>query len=289
MKRYLDIYFLDKYDAINYVNKQQSFLDYLNKIDSSQYYHETSGELNNGIKNDFLNFFNKSLLNWSPIEKYFMKLYIKEANKLLDKYPLFKKYPWIISKTDPKLLHGASFTFGKSIFISQKSVDNGIQYYRKTGKLKEYTLGTFIHEKIHVLQRYNQDKFDRFYLKQFPFMRKVNKIPNLIKKYILNHNLTNPDGLDLNWVYVDNDKVYYPLVPFDKDKTNSLKEQALDQNLKTHDLKDLPCLKKYIDILPKYGNNLLGLYHPNELIAHILDTQIVKNSVNLEYINELFD
>lgn len=284
------VIFAEPYTVRNYISTQQSFHDYLNSIKPSELYHESSGKIKNGNINDFTNFFYKSVLNWTPNEKYFMKMYIDKVDKYLRKYPLFSKYPWIVAKTDPKLLHGASFTLGRCIFISQRSVNNGISYYRKHNELKKYTLGTFIHEKIHILQRYNQQRFDHFYHLEFPFMKKVSSLPQNIYHHIYANNLTNPDGLDLRWVYIDSDnnQMYYPYVAFDQNETNSMYEKAIDTNMKLYNLGELNLLKDITKRLPKYKTNVLGVYHPNELIAHLLDKQIVDENVDLKYLDGLF-
>jgi len=273
-----------------YISSHKSFIDYLNTIKSTELYHESSGQIKNGNIDNFTNFFYKSMLSWTPREKYFIKMYIDEVDKYLRKYPLFSKYPWIIGKTDPKLLHGASFTLGKFIFISQNSINNGISYYRKHNKFKKYTLGTFIHEKIHILQRYNQQRFDKFYHLEFPFMKKVSSLPPTIYQHIYTNNLTNPDGLDLRWTYIDSSSKqrYYPYVAFDQNKTNSMYEKAVDSSMKLHNLNDLNLLKDITKKLPKYKTNPLGIYHPNELIAHLLDKQIVDGNVDLKYLDDLF-
>ena len=206
-------------------------------------------------------------------DKLCIEYYINVLKLNVKKYTSLINSKWNIVKVSDKIEKGMPFTLGEYIFLSDKLL---LKYYEdmiiKNKKNIIDNCETLIHEKIHIYQRYNQLLFDKFYRKHFGSI----KINNLIlKKPWKNKLLSNPDGLDVNYVYPYDNKFFLPLLINTK---NKLKQIVIELESK----KDLLITTKHYmnidDFKPfkKYSNDI-SCYHPNEIYAYLISKLIIKN------------
>lgn len=156
------------------------------------------------------------------------------------------------------------FTVGNTIFFTSISISS-------------IKTDTIIHELIHIHQRLNPNIYYKLY-KSLGFIRKN----ILIKDNIKIMKLTNPDGLDLEWIFRINNKYYLPMELIDKNlnfftvlillkRSNNIKYDF--QTVKIADL-------KYLNYYIKYFNRLnvtKQLYHPNEISARLITNTYNEN------------
>ena len=133
-------------------------------------------------------------------------------------------------------------------------------------KINKNILEILIHEKLHIIQRLYQDKFNKFYKSYYSFLDNVIQLENL-PRIIKDKSMTNPDNNFDLWLYKLNGKTYIPSLEITK---NGLKEFAYEY--KNYSNKTL--LKNII----KYSNT--SQTHPNELFAYEVSEQIVANNIN---------
>ena len=238
---------------------------YLKNVSNSEIVFKTGKLLK---KTNLYEFYIKNILNFTEYEKNIIQKYIEFININCSEYTSIVHTPWNFVKTHYKLEKGMPFTIGKCIFISNKFVDNLINSITNKNKFLDY-VDTLIHEKIHIIQRYNQVKFNKLYKKH---LNSINRPVKLTDKWKTQH-LKNPDGLDINWIYLSNNDYYLPLLTFNK---HGLKQKAIllkkyNNGFKTTDISlDLEDL----NIFSEYPNNI-STYHPNEISAYTLPKLIL--------------
>jgi hypothetical protein len=149
---------------------------------------------------------------------------------------------------------------------------------------------TLIHEKIHVLQRKHQEKFNDLYKKIYPFL--LSKCsPNIIPQNLQKINMNNPDGNNTYWIYKSYSKLWFPLLVVDDD--TKLKEYAYlveYDHIKGEykiDTTEYMTTDKLLKELPSH----MSLYHPNEIFAcQIAESIYNKRPISptiTEFINNL--
>ena len=137
---------------------------------------------------------------------------------------------------------------------------------------KKY-LETLIHEKIHIIQRTNQKKFNEFYKIHYPFLFKSIRLEKLPVKLMENH-MTNPDNNFDHWLYKISGKIYVPILEVQDGK---LIEYAYEYPTLTNKI----LLKSVL----KYSNTSQS--HPNELFAYTVASQIVNGNLDNVFKNFL--
>ena len=181
---------------IEFVDKENELIfQFLNKhIDSFN-----SNELfirNNQVKNkkNLKFIYKKNIENFNNSEKIKLKFIIKKINRYY-----FPNKKWYLVKTNDKIEKNMAFTLDKYIFLPSSYINNN-----NITDLAE----TLIHEKIHIIQRFNKQIFFNFYTQQLNFDY-TNKI---INKHLLNNiQITNPDGIEINWIFKKKNKYYLPI------------------------------------------------------------------------------
>uniref|UniRef100_A0A6C0IZQ5 Uncharacterized protein n=1 Tax=viral metagenome TaxID=1070528 RepID=A0A6C0IZQ5_9ZZZZ len=267
-----------------YKNNNQSTIKFVKKSDLNLYIYLKNYikhfKSKNEIKFKLGTTFNKNIL-----EEYLSNILIftKNDKKCLNYYLSILKQnvtnttinfsEWNFVKISYNIEKGMPFTLGKYIFLSDRLL---LKYYIDMAKKNKKNIidncETLIHEKIHIFQRYNQNVFDKYYRKKFNSL----KINNLsISEYWNNMIISNPDGLNINYIYIYKNTKYLPLLI---NYNNTLKQIVLE--LKSINSR-LITKNKYIDIhkfipFQKYSPDI-SCYHPNEIYAYLISKLIIKN------------
>lgn len=218
-------------------------------------------------KDNLATFYIDNILNFTSKEKKILRYYVEYINKLCKKYNKISQN-WNFIKISYIIDNSMPFTLDKYIFLSDKFLESML--IAKT--LKINFLDTLIHEKIHIIQRFNQNLFNKFYINNLNIIYS-DKLQ--ITDYWKKRHYKNPDGLDVKWIYKNNNNYYLPLLVMNDNNKNLLEEIIikLDSNLKT--TKNYTNIKEFI-LFKNIPNNIM-VYHPNESVAYILP-KIILNS-----------
>ena len=120
------------------------------------------------------------------------------------------------------------FTIDKYIILPKNTLEDLLQSY-KHGHFKTDFIDTLIHEKTHVIQRFNQSRFDTFYKTYYKHIvvRKFNDvIPDVLDK---NH-MANPDSNNSIWLYKLKNHTYIPMLVYSDNKIKSFAFNIEDYN-----------------------------------------------------------
>lgn len=154
-----------------------------------------------------------------------------------------------------------TFTINNWIVFNEITLKKFYLQWIKNLEINEF-VKLMLHEKIHILQRNNQNHFNKKYLELYPYINKciyIEKWPSLIKE---NHML-NPDTNLSLWIYKINGNIYYPY--FCKKTYQELAYNPCE-----------PYNKKEISVILKH-NLRYGLHHPNETFAIQVSESLIEH------------
>lgn len=270
----------DLYTNDNYISK-------FNKINIEARNFNSKNELEIFYKNEsFINITEKE-------EKAFrfmiLKLLEKINNKILYNFIVNYLLKITIIKSSNELEYGMPHTLKKNIIFPQSLFDNIVNKYNLNlvSSLLENEALTFLHELMHIHQRYNKEKYlDLFKKWGFEKAMFIHNYENI--KY---RNRRNPDGLNLDWVWNTNNKYYIINAIFNK-KPSSLGDVSYIAKYITKN--DNKIFSNNNDILIKLHNfdnfnDFFGItnnhYHPNEIASQYFEDYIniyyLKNEENI--------
>jgi len=226
-----------------------------------------------------------SIKDFTSSEQNRLKILTNEIiNDVIEFPTLYHQFNWNFVKLDSDIEWGMPFTLGEYIFLPENIFNmNDIE-------LKS----TLLHEQIHVIQRKNQKKFNLMYTKFLGFK----KINNCVKgEYLDKYRVSNPDGMDVNWIYKSGMHWIMPMLMMNPNNTNNIEEYGVYVNNKKGiynvDLTGggnepvmLPLNK--ISEYRKDFKRSSGIYHPNEYLAHSIEDAVYKNSKHAKLLLKLF-
>ena len=129
---------------------------------------------------------------------------------------------------------------------------------------------------MHILQRYNQTKFNHFYRDTYHFLGRSIPLEQLPKK-IKKRYMTNPDSNFLIWIYKYKNNSYFPIL---SKKGYSYEDIGINtRSGKTIGLDNMRVSNNF----SKY----ISFYHPNEIFACYVSALILKRQSNNSYIRFL--
>jgi len=123
---------------------------------------------------------------------------------LANDYPLFRQRPWRFVKVENRLCGGFSHTRGPCIIFSQRTVDRIVrardesppkQALRRMGPL-------FVHEQMHVLERYFPERFSKLFTEVFGFEHASVEEHAWLRE----RQICNPDAPRHEWVIAARDE-----------------------------------------------------------------------------------
>ena len=235
--------------------------NYLNSVHKNMYKIKLNKlELENNFKYHYLN----SIDNVDPKYNSMLKQYIARCNFLLSELHIFKRYDWkfLISKNNLEM--NMPFTIHDTIIIPETILNSLYLKYIRKQELSSSFINTLIHEKIHIVQRFNQKKFNKYYKSRYTFLagRYKENLPETISKIHMN----NPDSNNQIWTYKFNNELNYVLLKYNNHDT-----QSIGINIKNGNILDIdtPILKKQLG----FRTDTM-LYHPNEIFAYEVSKKI---------------
>ena len=188
-------------------------------------------------------------------------------NGLINQINLFGNTTWKIIQTH-NIESTMPHTQKDSIIFSNLFIEN-----IKNGKNLRENQRVLVHEQTHVLQRIYKDDFERLY-NEWGF-----KYIDNIKNFDINNNRTNPDGLELNWVFEYNGVRILPIALYKRNATNlrNVEYYGLDIS------EDNYIIGKSLLKDNKYYSNYFGIeynYHPNEISAVYFEYYFIEKITN---------
>ena len=165
--------------------------------------------------------------------------------------------PWKYLMSINNLEMGMPYTLGDYIIINNEMIGRG-----NNGIIsKDVLIEIIVHERLHIIQRLYQRKFNNFYRQKYPFLKKKYHLSQIPKK-LRAINMTNPDSNSRIWTYEINNKEYIPILVYNN---NSLIKLGFNKNN----------LQEKI----RLSNNTS--YHPNEKFAHEVSNKICLNTLDI--------
>jgi hypothetical protein len=278
MKRLLIIFMISIILICLFKKKREFFTNYfIHEIKKSKHFRHYINSISNEIKkvklpgfkinDNFKESYIKNLFSLTNEEQQKIDRYTSICDKKLRRVNLsiFFRYPWKIVKSNNNLELGMPFTLHDIIIIPSYMIN----------RLNEHTINnnfidTLIHEKTHVIQRFNQTKFNTFYMKTYPFLKKtIYKLPTELHK----NNMVNPDSNGQYWLYKFNNSLFYVFLKYKR--RGRVTSYAVDKNNIEADLDYLKKIYKF--------NPSTSVYHPNEIFAYELASQILNKNISNNY------
>ena len=248
-----------------------------------------------------------AVLNFNDHEKKIIKYYFGQLlNILISKATLLipRKIPILLIKLSNGVDWNYPYTINHAIILPEYFVNNAINKYnqsihnnalRRTITIE--IINTLCHELIHVIQRNKNIYPDHCRIFNFIYQKfwgfiKINKLKikfykSYQKKFY--NTITNPDGYNYQWViplfnsYNQSYQYFMPILT--KGEKNQHKGLLVKVILTAE---NFYLTDEYIEInqSPTYNQKFYGLskqlYHPNEILAHLISDYITKNIIYFE-------
>jgi len=245
-------------NPINY--EPDHFKRYINNISPKVYFTKTKIKIDS--KEEFGSVY-LSLLGKVPYYKQAqLDLYTERINKAFRDVNLqnIARTPTEYIMSKDALEMKMPYTLRDKIVFNEKSIE------KLPNHVAENILETFIHEKLHTIQRAHQEKFNAFYRKRYPFLHDIIPLEDL-PEHLRERHMTNPDNNFDLWLYTINGKIYIPLLEITDD---GLREYAYEYN--NTDNKVL--LRNILNHAKKSQT------HPNELFAYDVAAQLMRGEID---------
>jgi hypothetical protein len=226
-----------------------------------------------------------------------LRWYVSKLEPLVEKdYPLYAHTPWSFIKLDSRFEGGMPHTRGSHIVISEEVLKGLVQGRKNWPEWMSLAqIGdVLLHEQSHVVQRENPAQFAKLFTGLWKFKHAAVQGCD----WITQHQIVNPDGVDVNWVFPikdgDTTRWIWPLIVFgDVDDAN--KATFADMQMVAIDLeamgdnsfkakvgaggkpvmKELMSVAEYVSVFRPSRN----IYHPNEAAADLFAKIVVINKV----------
>lgn len=192
---------------------------------------------------------------------------------LQDAYPFLAAIPWSFLKVDTGLEGGMPHTRGPHVVIPDRMAKQFTALKSRGGDpLKSRLAQTLIHELTHVAQRAHPDLFADLYGNVWGLVR-AKGIPS--DPWLDKHQIVNPDGPDVGWVFPAKDAAWQPLVVLKEGVERPVMPRdflfigvARDKNYAVR-LKDGKPETALLKEIPAYAEAFKAFanFHPNETFA----------------------
>lgn len=226
---------------------------------------------------------------------YMLSFYTNKCDKLLKRFKIFFKYDWDFLMSVDGLELNMPFTIDKKIILPKYLLESIYLDFKNNFDVKMIVssdflanqklnfkpdnnfINTLIHEKIHIIQRFNQNTFNSFYKNEYKLFLGNRFNERSIPEYIAKKHMNNPDSNNQYWIYIDNnnpnDKYYLPLLIY---KNKNVRNYGYF--FKSKKLKNINYHRKKLGFKKD-----VSFYHPNEILACELSRQLIENKVSKSY------
>lgn len=279
---FLILFYLYLRDTAQYdIIHSSHFDDYMKSIKEIHYSDkiEDIEKYNIKTKTDFINTYISFLKK--PDKKYdsFLNKAVIRAKNILSNNGLqnISKGDWYIIMSKDGLEGNKQFTLGNFIVFNETFIER----MYKTNNIKQFVI-VLLHERLHIIQRNNQELFNTHYRENYKFLNK-NILLNKYPEKIMDKMVINPDNNSTMWIYNINNQIVYP--NFELDNV-SYKEVG-------YVLKDDIIIRKFD--LESFKHSLgyddrISFTHPNEIFASSISYKLYDNNLSIndkQFLNTL--
>lgn len=271
------------------------------------------------VRPKIVEYFTKNIIEFNSNQFINPKEFISEYKSILDKYVLYfnkknlekrqlknidelhKKYidslrecnslfiyqfnKNINSNINNNILPFLKFIVPKSKVVRSINIENNYPHTHKDIMFYNSVPSGYIivHELTHIDQRINVNFYNNIY-NEWGFIN-VDNIENF--NSIRELNRTNPDGLNINWLWLHNNKYYWIGKLYNNNYSNisdattkiCIINKVNDKYIYTGEIMNMSQSKEYLEY---FGNIPGNNYHPNELSAEYL-TELIYNDRKVQY------
>ena len=269
-------------------NGRYLFNEIVKKYNKNEILYRSNNRVKKGsidqMRKDMIKYYQNNIMNFTEEEKELITTVINNIERRFrNLFPLITNWRFLLltNEADKNL----PYTLFDVIVLHKFP-----SYFRNASYLNELEELLF-HEQIHILQRYNQKKFNDFYKKHWGFI----PIKQIKNKWIEEHRITNPDS---------NDNLYIRPIDENENKVTYIIPQIIILNnqleqigififyfKKSNKFKLIydnnKLIKKKLDDISKintFFNNINNKYCPNEIFCHSVIDIIYKNK-NYDFLN----
>lgn len=263
----ITIDFISKKDACLIFQKSREISTYISSFRINE---KSIKKCDNGISSCIQKYCSNFQDFTTTQKSHIYSLLMRIIPKLKAIYPNFDYDNWYIIQSNSKIEGNMPFTIMKYIILPETYINKSMDLATNESieSSIKYLGDILIHEKMHIFQRQNQQLFNQFYKDywNFSYISNIN-IPDNIDSKIR----SNPDGLDINWVYTNpkNKKKYLVLSLLNNTKHLSSVDIIHYPIFKSNNQYYLKNSLKQNRDYDKFFCNLSFAYHPNEISAYL--------------------
>lgn len=228
----------------------------------------------------------KKIKNWTPEYKYVMSQTMLIIQRKMDAFILYNVLfsmsgQWNLILSSDDLEFGMPHTNDKYIIIPESNIKSAIENYDY-----ETLAETMIHERIHIIQRYNGKYFMDKLSKRLGYIYYNTQRPPFVSEYYKRNKdkvifINNPDAFQSgHYMFRDmyNNNMYYFVMYYD------ILHQKIKRMTFVYDIKYMIWkVSKYVP----FAGRIRQYDHPNEVISIIITKMIMKRrNINLEMIKQ---
>ena len=252
-------------NSVDLLYISRSFNNYIDSIHPNMYPIKINGCSKHISKLEFRKLYQSHIRDLPNSKKQLLKNYTNYIDSLLEPYHSIKNIRWKFAISKNGLEMNMPFTLADYIILPE-------DFINRIGSTVDQSIATtLLHEKIHILQRYNQEHFTKFYISSSN-MPSIKVYYGEIPEKISMTHMNNPDSNGIYYVYRFGGISYLPLLVYNG--------TIVERGYNTIDFRENMDLYK----LGLYYKK--GLYHPNEMIAYSLSHSLInKKPVDLDLSN----
>ena len=215
-----------------------------------------------------LEVYSSGILDFTKTEK-------AKVTEFLSGVQMLSDLDWKFVKMKSELDWGYPYTFSDIVVLPQHLIDDVVSS-RRTADLAS----TLLHEYLHICQRREQKRFNTYYERNY-YMKHTPELG--IPKVVDDTLVTNPDGLDIRWVFTTpadesgavNETLkgdWFFCMQLDTDLQIQKSAYRVSDS-RVSDRERLP-----LQLFARFFAGLANCYHPNEIFSYLQTNKILYGS-----------
>jgi hypothetical protein len=198
-----NIQFLERDEAAKaYVDETEPYFSLMQRLEMTAKVglNTRSGDLDD-LRKKAQASYGRGVLAFSDAEKKTIEWYVHRCHPALEKtYPDSTSFAWSFIKVSDRIEAGLPHTRGDHIVLAPGVLSRMRLMQRQGSEATAMMImgALMVHERMHVFQRRQRERFTRLYTAGWGFIRtdKITAPPDLTQ-----HQILNPDGIEVGWIY----------------------------------------------------------------------------------------